>query len=161
MSNLLVSWRNVSAVSCCAVSAFFFMRNITTNEFHFRVNRSFLCSNNSHVQNKAKCKIFLVKTRFIYMRIKTHFHINGTSPRFETGAWGNSEMAHFFTASGFPEPHYIGQEANNISTHIHDQLRQQYIMFVKSFFWKGRKEENNAIFRQNSSRVVLLTYTGH
>lgn len=55
------------------------MRNITTNEFHFQINRSFLCSNNSHVQNKARCKIFLVRTRFTYMRIKTHFHINGTS----------------------------------------------------------------------------------
>ena len=35
------------------------------------------------------------------------------------------------------------------------------IMSLKSFFWKGSKEENNAIFRQNSSWMVLLTYTGH
>ena len=72
-----------------------------------------------------------------------------------------TKNTHTHHISFFSEPHYIGQEVNNISTHIHDQLRQQYIMSVKSFFWKGRKEENNAIFRQNSSRVVLVTYTGH
>ena len=40
------------------------------------LNRSFPSSKNSHFQNKAKSKTFLVK-RFICMRIKKHFPING------------------------------------------------------------------------------------
>ena len=39
--------------------------------------RPFPCSKNSHFQNEAKCKTFLVKTSFICMRIKTHFLIMG------------------------------------------------------------------------------------
>ena len=37
--------------------------------------RPFPCSKNSHFQNEATCKNFLVKTSFICMRIKTHFLI--------------------------------------------------------------------------------------
>ena len=29
-----------------------------------------------HLQNEAKCKTFVVKMSFIWMRIKNHFHIN-------------------------------------------------------------------------------------
>ena len=39
-------------------------------------NTPFQNSNNPHVQNKAKCKTFLVKMSFIFMGIKTNFHIN-------------------------------------------------------------------------------------
>ena len=39
--------------------------------------RPFPYSKNSHFQNEAKCKTFLVKTSFICMRIKTHFRIMG------------------------------------------------------------------------------------
>ena len=35
--------------------------------------RPFPCSKNSHFQNEAKCKNFLMKTSFICMRIKYHF----------------------------------------------------------------------------------------
>ena len=36
-------------------------------------NRPFSSSKNSHFQNKAKCKYFLVKMNFICVRIKNHF----------------------------------------------------------------------------------------
>ena len=38
-------------------------------------NRPLLTSKNPHFQNEAKCTTVLVKTSFIYMRIKNHFHI--------------------------------------------------------------------------------------
>ena len=34
-------------------------------------------SKNSHFQNEAKCKTLLMKMRFICMRLKNRFHING------------------------------------------------------------------------------------
>ena len=40
-------------------------------------NWSFPSSKNSHFRNEAKFKTFLVKIKFICMRIKNHFHING------------------------------------------------------------------------------------
>ena len=40
-------------------------------------NWPFPSSKNSHFRNKAKCKTFLVKMKFICMRIKNHSHING------------------------------------------------------------------------------------
>ena len=39
-------------------------------------NGPFPSSKTSQFQNEAKCKTFLVKMRFIYMRINDHFHIN-------------------------------------------------------------------------------------
>ena len=39
-------------------------------------NTPFQNSNNPHFQNKAKSKAFLVKMSFIFMGIKTNFHIN-------------------------------------------------------------------------------------
>ena len=38
-------------------------------------NRPLLNSYNSHLQNEAKCKTFLVKS-YICLRIKNHFHMN-------------------------------------------------------------------------------------
>ena len=43
-------------------------------------NGPLLSSNNPHFQNEARCKIFLVKTSFICMRMKKDFHINGWAP---------------------------------------------------------------------------------
>ena len=43
--------------------------------------RPFPCSKNSHSQNEAKSKTFLVKTSFICMRIKSHFVITGCALR--------------------------------------------------------------------------------
>ena len=40
-------------------------------------NWPFPSSKNSHFRTKAKFKTFLVKMKFICMRIKNHFHING------------------------------------------------------------------------------------
>ena len=40
-------------------------------------DRPFPSSKNPHFQNEAKCKTFVVNMRFICMRIKNHFHING------------------------------------------------------------------------------------
>ena len=34
-------------------------------------------SKNSHFQNVAKCKTFVLKMSFICMGMKNHFHING------------------------------------------------------------------------------------
>ena len=39
--------------------------------------RPFSSSKYSHFQNEAKCKTFPVKTSFLWVRIKTHFHISG------------------------------------------------------------------------------------
>ena len=39
-------------------------------------NTPFQNSNNPHFQNKAKCKTFLAKMSFIFMGMKTNFHIN-------------------------------------------------------------------------------------
>ena len=44
-------------------------------------DRPFPCSKNSHSQNEAKSKTFLVKTSFICMRIKSHFVITGCALR--------------------------------------------------------------------------------
>ena len=57
------------------------MPNITKNHAItytkcMSVNRPFPSSENSHFQNEAKCKTFVVKMSFICMR-KNHFHING------------------------------------------------------------------------------------
>ena len=41
-------------------------------------NRPFPSSKNSHFLHEAKCKTFVVKISFICMRIKNHFHINGS-----------------------------------------------------------------------------------
>ena len=38
-------------------------------------NRPLPSSKNPHFQNEAKCTTFLVKMRFICMRMKNHFHI--------------------------------------------------------------------------------------
>ena len=43
--------------------------------------RPFPYSKNSHSQNEAKSKTFLVKTSFICMRIKSHFVITGCALR--------------------------------------------------------------------------------
>ena len=40
-------------------------------------NRPLPGSKNPHLQNEAKCTTFLVKMSFIYMRMKTYFHIKG------------------------------------------------------------------------------------
>ena len=40
------------------------------------INRPFSSSKNSHFQNEAKCKRFLVKMSFICMRVMNHFYIN-------------------------------------------------------------------------------------
>ena len=39
--------------------------------------RPFSTSKYSHFQNETKCKTFPVKTSFLCVRIKTHFHISG------------------------------------------------------------------------------------
>ena len=50
-----------------------------------------------------------------------------------------TKNTHTHHISFFSEPHYIGQEANNISTNIHDQLRQQCPSRV-SFGKEGKKK---------------------
>ena len=57
-------------------------------------NRPFSSSKNSHFQNKAKCKYFLVKLNFICMRIKNDFLNNrfalGLALKQRIGAtWGD------------------------------------------------------------------------
>ena len=45
---------------------------------NFKVaNRPLPTFKKPHFQNKAKCTTFLVEMSFIYMRMKTHFHIKG------------------------------------------------------------------------------------
>ena len=41
------------------------------------VGRPFQSSKNSHFQNEAKCKTYLVQMSFVCMKIYNHFHING------------------------------------------------------------------------------------
>ena len=41
------------------------------------LNSPFLSSKSSHFQNEAKCATFVVKTSFIRIGIKYHFHLNG------------------------------------------------------------------------------------
>ena len=41
------------------------------------LNRPFSSFKNSHFQNEAKCKNFVVKMSLICRRIKNHFHVNG------------------------------------------------------------------------------------
>ena len=43
-------------------------------------NRPFPSFKTSHFRNEAKFKTFLVKMKFICMRIKNYFHINGFTP---------------------------------------------------------------------------------
>ena len=42
-----------------------------------RHNRPLPSSKNPHIQNEARCSIFLVKMSFICMRMKNDFHIKG------------------------------------------------------------------------------------
>ena len=51
-----------------------------------------------------------------------------------------TKNTHTHHISFFSEPHYIGQEANNISTHIHDQLRQQQCPSRVSFGKEVKKK---------------------
>ena len=46
-------------------------------ENNAHINRPFQSGKNSHCQKEATCKMFLVKMRFICMRIKSDLHING------------------------------------------------------------------------------------
>ena len=62
--------------------------------------------------------------------------------------------------SFFSEPHYIGQEANNISTNIHDQLRQQCPPRV-SFGKEGKKKIMRYLDKIHPGWGCILTYTGH
>ena len=41
------------------------------------VSGPFQSSKNSHFQNEAKCKTYLVQMSFVCMKIYNHFHING------------------------------------------------------------------------------------
>ena len=41
------------------------------------VSRPFQSSKNSHFQNEAKSKTYLVQMSFVCMKIYNHFHING------------------------------------------------------------------------------------
>ena len=50
------------------------------------LNRPFSSYKNPHFQIEAKCTTSLVETSFIWMRMKTHFHINGWALRFDTEA---------------------------------------------------------------------------
>ena len=66
------------------ISLVVFTPNITKNHAItytkcMSVNRPFPSSENSHFQNEAKCKTFVVKMSFICMRIENHFHINGSA----------------------------------------------------------------------------------
>ena len=62
------------------------------------LNRSFPSSKNSYFQNEAKCKTFLEKMSFICRKMKKKKSVSyqwlRTQPRFETVAWGNSEIAY-------------------------------------------------------------------
>ena len=66
------------------ISLVVFTPNITKNHAItytkcMSVNRPFPSSENSHFQNEAKCKTFVLKMSFICMRIENHFHINGSA----------------------------------------------------------------------------------
>ena len=72
-------WRHTMVLQycacCCRSSRFYrcdFSCNITPNT---NTNRPLAGSQNPHFQNKIKCATFLVKKRFICMRMKIHFHI--------------------------------------------------------------------------------------
>ena len=52
-----------------------FFASLQENNAH--INRPFRSTKNSHFQNEATCKMFLVKIRFICMRIKNDLQING------------------------------------------------------------------------------------
>ena len=51
--------------------------NDPPQENNAHINRQFQSGKNSHCQKEATCKMFLVKMRFICMRIKNDLHING------------------------------------------------------------------------------------
>ena len=52
--------------------------SIEINGYAKNQNRPFPSSKNSHLQNEAKCKTFVVKMSFICMRItSSNFHVNG------------------------------------------------------------------------------------
>ena len=60
-------------------------------------NRPLPSSKNPHFQNEAKCTTFLVEMSFVCMRLST-------SPRFDTEARGNSEVAYLFSLSPVTGP---------------------------------------------------------
>ena len=66
---------------------------LMTHHRAFCMSRPFWSSKNSHFQNEAKCKAFLVKISFICIRIRNHFHIQ-QQLHVEKEACSNSEIVY-------------------------------------------------------------------
>ena len=101
-----------------------------------RSNRPLSSSKNLHLENETKCTTVLVKMSFISMRMKNHFHVKGTQPRFDTEALGTRKLSTgpiLWSTNFLSDFHYCAN----------DQKNKYYISLSRTFSWRLLDEQED------------------